>query len=230
MTDSMSNHTHLGDNYSPDRCVWTALDGEVCQAPLSQPVTADLRALAEADVETITAYPLGGMSDERLHAIARLCATTIPSLLAERDALRAESDALRVANLVAAERAQKALDSLREESDDWKARADAAEAERDALADAGARLVTRLAESREEYASLRQNVYCVPKYDRQKRDLAERDAAVETLRVDLAKRTAEYERTFTRHGSAVEPGSRDEYTEGQLDGLLYALRALGVTP
>ena len=64
--------------------------------------------------------------------------------------------------------------------------------------------------------------------ERAARETAE--GRITALRLDTEKRAVEYERTLTRYGSAVEPGSRDEYTEGQLDGLRYALRALGVTP
>lgn len=44
-------HAHFGDDYSPDRCAWTGLDGTKCDVPLRQSATTTdpaVQAAAEA--------------------------------------------------------------------------------------------------------------------------------------------------------------------------------------
>lgn len=50
-----------------------------------------------------------------------------------------------------------------------------------------------------------------------------REQAAQEVRVCANEKRAAYERTLTTYGSAVEPGSRDEYTEGYIDGLIRAI-------
>lgn len=60
-------HAHFGDDYSPDRCAWTGLDGTKCDVPLRQSATTTdpaVTAAAEAlaphveNVRAISAFVL----------------------------------------------------------------------------------------------------------------------------------------------------------------------------
>ena len=122
--------------------------------------TRDALRVGGCDEHVLTAEQLGA-----LEAATRILARERNTNPSRFDAMKDERDALRAE----VERVRESL------SGTTHALADSEVERTDAR-----RL---LAELREEYASLRRNVYCVPKYDRQKKALAERDAALDRVRV-----------------------------------------------
>lgn len=98
-------HAHFGDDYSPDRCAWTEVDGTKCDVPLRQSAaTTDpaVTAAAEAIIaewkrvepdHSITQYPASYIATFVDLAIAAVAAAR-PIIAAETAQLRAKLDAI----------------------------------------------------------------------------------------------------------------------------------------
>lgn len=86
-------HAHFGDDYSPDRCAWTGLDGTKCDVPLRQSATTtDPAVQAAAEALSI----IGGVPDIwDLRAAGIAVAAARPIIEAEvRERIAAEVGAM----------------------------------------------------------------------------------------------------------------------------------------